>query len=71
LDERRSKFHPSFWHRSTDTDNKLGVQDGEMPKSCRKHSEKSLEALEREFSTDQYAVTHAEEVWFAGCHTGA
>jgi len=67
LDEHRSKFHPSFWHRSTGEDDKLGVQYGEMPKSRRKHSP---ETLERKYTAEWDAVTDIEEVWFAGCHTG-
>jgi uncharacterized protein (DUF2235 family) len=70
LDEHRSKFHPSFWHHSTGEDDKLGVQQGEMPKRRRKYSDHSLENLERTHTAERDAVTDVEEVWFAGCHAG-
>ncbi|KAI6161302.1 hypothetical protein EDD17DRAFT_1759354 [Pisolithus thermaeus] len=38
LDERRTRFMPSFCNRSTQTDNELGVQKGEMPRSIKKCS---------------------------------
>ncbi|KAI6031125.1 hypothetical protein PISMIDRAFT_441682 [Pisolithus microcarpus 441] len=36
LDEHRIRFMPSFYHRSTQADNELGVQKGEMPRSVKK-----------------------------------
>ncbi|KAI6102620.1 hypothetical protein EV401DRAFT_1875847 [Pisolithus croceorrhizus] len=36
LDEHRVRFMPNFYNRSTDADNKLGVQKGEMPRSVKK-----------------------------------
>ena len=38
-----------------------------MPRSVKKHS---LQDLERRYS-DSIEETNFEEVWFAGCHTGA
>ncbi|KAJ7654299.1 hypothetical protein B0H17DRAFT_386771 [Mycena rosella] len=70
LDEHRARFQPSFWHRPTQEDLKLGIQAGEMPKSGRKSSKtKSLHDLEKQYSDDggQY-TTDVEEVWFSGCH---
>ncbi|KIN97166.1 hypothetical protein M404DRAFT_161121, partial [Pisolithus tinctorius Marx 270] len=36
LDEHRARFMPNFCNRSTDADNKFGVQKGEMPRSTKK-----------------------------------
>ncbi|KAI6017467.1 hypothetical protein EDC04DRAFT_478799 [Pisolithus marmoratus] len=37
LDEHRVRFMPNFYNRSSEADNKLGVQKGEMPRSVKKH----------------------------------
>ncbi|KAL4070334.1 hypothetical protein J3A83DRAFT_4358565 [Scleroderma citrinum] len=81
LDEHRARFMPNHYNRSTDADNALGVQRGEMPRSCKKHyslhmpshektntnGHASLQELERRFS-QAISETDVEEVWFAGCH---
>ncbi|KAJ7146429.1 hypothetical protein C8R44DRAFT_837120 [Mycena epipterygia] len=69
LDEHRVRFQPNFWHRPTQEDLQLGVQAGEMPKSRPNSKKKSLNDLEKQYSTDggQY-LTDVEEVWFAGAH---
>ncbi|KAI5998211.1 hypothetical protein EDD15DRAFT_2409066 [Pisolithus albus] len=36
LDEHRIRFTPSFYHQSTQADNELGVQKGEMPRSVKR-----------------------------------
>ena len=75
---------PNFYNRSTEAEKALGVQKGEMPRSCKKHNHSvpipfherngtnghSLQDLERRYS-DSIVETNFEEVWFAGCHTGA
>lgn len=84
LDERRARFLPNFYHRSTEADNALGIQKGEMPRSCKKlhhfpftHHEKGStsghphEDIVREFErrySQSATETNVEEVWFSGCH---
>lgn len=84
LDERRVRFLPNFHHRSTEADNALGIQQGEMPRSCKKlhhfhftHHEKGnmnghpQVDIVRELErrySQSITETNVEEVWFAGCH---
>ncbi|KAG6329587.1 hypothetical protein ID866_9501, partial [Astraeus odoratus] len=81
LDERRARFKPNFYNRVIDADKALGVQKGEMPKSCKKHpgedaahherrashEKNSLNEMERHYS-QSITETNVEEVWFVGCH---
>ncbi|KAG6329588.1 hypothetical protein ID866_9502 [Astraeus odoratus] len=80
LDEHRAGFKPSFYHQSTDADKALGVQKGEMPKSCKhprvgtadheksaSHGQNSHIEMENH-SPEPITQTNVEEVWFAGCH---
>ncbi|KAI6012771.1 hypothetical protein F5J12DRAFT_904840 [Pisolithus orientalis] len=73
LDEHRARFMPNFCNRSTDADNKLGVQKGEMPRSTKKSRpvrtpyDKLLHEGKRRY-TESISQTDADEVWFAGCH---
>ncbi|TFK86941.1 hypothetical protein K466DRAFT_491820 [Polyporus arcularius HHB13444] len=79
LDERRARFKPALYLRSTAADAKLGTQPGDMPKSDTTWATRSRmgptgnnqRLFERQFSDDDpdsKGKTDAVEVWFAGCH---
>ncbi|KAL4070335.1 hypothetical protein J3A83DRAFT_3177617 [Scleroderma citrinum] len=84
LDERRARFLPNFYHRSTEVDNALGIQKGEMPMSCKKlhhfhftrHEKGSMNGHPHEDIlralehrySQSFNETDVEEVWFSGCH---
>ncbi len=81
LDERRARFKPALYLRSTAADAKLGTQPGDMPKSDTTWATRSRmgptgnnqRLFERQFSDDDpdsKGKTDAVEVWFAGCHCG-
>jgi len=67
LDERRVRFKPRTWYRSTEADKKKGLKTHEMPRSIGHHHadlENPVHALP-EYASNAPRV---EEVWFAGCH---
>ncbi|KAJ7292621.1 hypothetical protein C8J57DRAFT_1428731 [Mycena rebaudengoi] len=69
LDEHRARFQPNFWNRPTHDELRLGVQEGEIPKSrFGSSTKKSLNDLEAQYTDGGEYATHVEEVWFAGCH---
>ncbi|KAG6330688.1 hypothetical protein ID866_8400, partial [Astraeus odoratus] len=81
LDEHRGRFRPIYYQKSTEIESQLGLQDGEMPRSCKMHQtvhnpipneyttdgEPKVEVL-GDHSSEPIVKTDFEEVWFAGCH---
>ncbi|KAI0756455.1 hypothetical protein C8Q80DRAFT_1092774 [Daedaleopsis nitida] len=82
LDERRVRFKPALYSRTSPEDAMLGTHPGDMPKHdttyatrdgaeapVQKKSGKKQKRFERQFDeADYHGETDVLEVWFAGCH---
>ncbi|KAL4070342.1 hypothetical protein J3A83DRAFT_3177895 [Scleroderma citrinum] len=61
LDERRARFMPNFYNRSTEEDMQFVLREDDLaadPECGSKNEQKPVECSQ----------TDVEEVWFAGCH---
>lgn len=82
LDERRVKFKPNMWHRSSKVCQRFTKQRapppshpmlvasgaGSLPVYVRSTGQEDLHAVDRTRRADE--KTDVREVWFAGCHSG-